>query len=224
MKELMRKEMREALCKDRLAYDLMSLAMMAFVMWNFTGALAHFQSQELRLILQLLPSYLVTFLALLLIKNFTLEKRLGILEAVLATGTSKQQLAMARSAQVATVAGVQTLLLLAFAEAMLRAKLRTSLLAYWTGPADWLTVLVMLVFSLAAIWLMVTLVLCRSQLADFTLVVAFALTFLYAGFYYQLRHLPVLGNVAVCLAISGVLASMAWTLLRSVPSDRIIMD
>ncbi len=227
MNELIRKEMRELLCKNRLAYNLMSLAMMLFVLWNFTNNLPQFAQlfgREMRLILLLLPAYLITFLAILLIKNFALEKRMGILEAVLATGISKLQISMARSIQVTVVAGLQSLLLLAFVDVMLRLKLRTSLLAYWTNMSDYFILIMLSLFALASIWLLVSLVLCYSYLADFMVLLAFALLFLYAGFYYQMRYLPTLINMAILLIGSGFLVYKTLILLRLVPNDKIIMD
>lgn len=227
MKELLRKEIQESLTGGKLVYNLISLAVMGFVLWNFATNLPQFTAvyrHELGIALVLLPSYLVTFLALLLIKNFLLEKKLGILEAMLATGVTKVELSLARSVMVLATSVIQAVLLLLFIEFMFQRYCYTSVTAYLDSGLSWLLLGVLVIFSAACIWMLVSVVLCFSYLANYLLLLAFALFFLYAGFYYLLTRAAVALSLGIFGGLTLLLIYASLAFLKAVPNDRIIMD
>jgi ABC-type Na+ efflux pump permease subunit len=161
---------------------------------------------------------------MMMLRNFILEKKLGVLEAILATGVDKSSLALSRTASIFAVSTVQTFLTLLFFEMLARKNLGASLLDFYGSPDGILLSVNLLLLAAAWIWALVALLLIYSAVANYLLLLAFGLMFLYAGFYHILKA----ANAWLCCVFFAAMiaASMisAARFLRNAPNDRVIAE
>ena len=206
---------------------LFSLGIIAFIFWNLSNAFSSIMivpNTPFPLIIMLAPSYLICLFSIMLIRDFAIEKKTGVIEALLSTGIRQQHIITARSYMIFALSLLECGLSLIWLEVLIRLKTGKTLIDYIRLNENIFIILSSVLFAWIFIKLLTALALYYNSVVNYALPISFSLIFFYAGFVYCLKKFPFIFNFILILVVCFFLLGIVYKISKTFSTEKLVME